>query len=229
MYSHLTRLSLIFLIGFVVLTLTACVQNPIVKNEYAPPKQTVESRARSYNGAIYQDGMFVGLFEDTTARQVGDILTIKLVEQATASAESSTTAEKGQNVDMPPPTVGGGEVTDDGKPVLENKIEAKRDFDGASESEQSHSFNATIAVSVAQVLPNRYLVVRGEKLIVLNQSDEYIRFSGIVRPQDIDRNNSVESTRVADVKVSYAGRGALSSANEMGPLARFFQSPVYPY
>ena len=84
-------------------------------------------------------------------------------------------------------------------------------------------------MSVVEVLPNRYLVVRGEKLITLNQSEEYIRFSGIVRPQDLTLDNSVESQKVANVHISYAGSGVLSKANSMGTLARFFQNPVYPY
>jgi flagellar L-ring protein precursor FlgH len=79
------------------------------------------------------------------------------------------------------------------------------------------------------VLPNNYLVVRGEKLITLNQSEDYIRFSGIVRPQDIGTDNSVESQKIANVQVSYSGSGPLTSANEMGPLAKFFNSQAYPY
>jgi flagellar L-ring protein FlgH len=171
----------------------------------------------------------IGLFEDTTAHHVGDILTIRLQEKATAAAHSSTKAEKAQNVAMPPPKIAGDKVTKDDKEILENQLNAGRDFKGSGESDQSHSFEGMITVTVAEVLPNKHLVVRGEKLIVLNQSDEFIRFSGIVRPQDIDQANTVDSVKVANVRISYAGEGVLSSANSMGPLARFFQSPAYPY
>jgi flagellar L-ring protein precursor FlgH len=130
---------------------------------------------------------------------------------------------------MPPPTVAGDKVTSGGKEVLKNDVAANRDFKGSGDSDQSHSFEGKITVTVAQVLPNDYLVVKGEKLIALNQADEFIRFSGIVRVQDIRPDNTVRSTQVADVRLSYAGQGDLSSANKMGPLGRFFQSSVYPY
>ena len=228
--TFLTHVSVIFLVAFLILGLSGCASNQTVKqNEYEPPKIKGMSDEKSYNGAIYRAGMPVDMFEDTTAKRVGDIITVKLVESASALASSDTKADKKQKVDMPPPTVAGNKVTKDDKEVLENNIEAKRDFRGSGESNQAHNFQAVIAVSVVDVLPNKYLVVRGEKLITLNQSEEYIRFSGIVRPQDLSLDNTVESQKVANVNISYAGQGVLAGANSMGSLARFFQNPVYPY
>ena len=229
LYFYLTRISVLFLIVFVLLTLSGCVKTGTVRNEYDPPKQTAREDVPTHNGSIYQAGMPVALFEDTTARRVGDILTIKMVEKASAKSSSNTKAEKKQNVDMPPPKIAGGDVTHNDKKVLETKVTAGRDFAGNGNSDESHEFSAVITVNVTKVLPNNYLVVRGEKILELNQSEEYIRFAGIVRPQDIDKNNTVESVKVADVKISYAGKGVLSSTNTMGPLAKFFQSPAYPY
>lgn len=229
-FTLVTHVSIICILDFFILGLSGCaLDTKIVKNEYEPPELKTKRMERSYNGAIYQQGMHVGLFDDTTARYVGDIITVKLVESASALSSSDTKAEKKQKVDMPSPTVAGGPVTEDGKNVLENNIEAKRDFRGSGESNQAHNFQAVIAVSVVEVLPNKYLVVRGEKLITLNQSEDYIRFSGIVRPQDIALDNSVESQKIANVRISYAGTGELSATNSMGTLARFFQNPVYPY
>lgn len=229
LYVYLTRLSILLLILFFVLSLSGCVKRGTVVNQYDPPKLAPREELKVRNGAIYQVGMPVGLFEDTTARRVGDILTIKLIEKASAKSDSNTKAQKDQNIDMPSPKIAGSDVTHNDQKVLETKVKAGRKFNGNGNSDESHEFNAVMTVSVADVLPNHYLVVRGEKIIVLNQSEEYMRFSGIVRPQDIDENNTVESTKVADVKISYAGRGALSSTNTMGPLAKFFQSPAYPY
>ncbi len=230
-YIALTRLSAIFIIVIVFLALTGCIKSTNIKtkNKFEPPKIAPQELDNKYNGAIYQAGMRVNLFSDTQARQIGDVLTINLVESATALASSDTAAEKKQNVEMPPPKIAGDKVTNKDKEVLENEIEAGRDFRGSGESNQAHNFQAVITVSVVDVLPNQHLVVRGEKLIMLNQSDDYIRFSGIVRPQDINQNNTIESQKVANVRISYSGRGVLSSANKMGPLARFFQSGVYPY
>jgi len=229
LYVYLTRISIVLLILFFVLSLSGCVKRGTVRNQYDPPRLAPHEVLKVRNGSIYQVGMPLGLFEDTTAHNVGDILTIKLVEKASAKSSSNTKAQKKQNVNMPAPKIAGGDVTHDNKKVLETKVNAGRDFNGNGNSDESHEFNAVMTVSVADVLPNHYLVVRGEKLIVLNQSEEYMRFSGIVRPQDIDENNTVDSDKVADVKISYAGRGVLSSTNTMGPLAKFFQSPAYPY
>ena len=225
----LAKLSALFLIVFTLLALSACVKQGSVFNKYAPPDIKPKQIVSKYNGAIYQEGMPVNMFYDTTARGVGDILVINLVESATALSSSDTVAAKEQTVEMDSPTIAGGEVIDKDKKVLENNIEASRDFKGSGESNQAHNFQAVIAVSVVDVLPNNYLVVRGEKLISLNQSEDYIRFSGIVRPQDISRDNTVDSQKVANVQVSYSGTGPISSANEMGPLAKFFNSKVYPY
>ncbi len=226
----LTRLSIVFLVIYFLASLTGCVAaKKRSKNKFAPPEQEVKEVVKSHNGAIYQRGMPINLFEDTTAKHIGDIITIRLVEAASALSSADTKAEKKQNVEMPPPKVAGSEVTKDEQQVLENEVSAERDFKGGGESNQAHNFQAVIAVSVVDVLPNRYLVVRGEKLIRLNQSEEYIRFSGIIRPQDIDLNNTVESQKVANVRIDYSGNGILSTANKMGTLAKFFQSEAYPY
>lgn len=225
-----SRIAMPLLLSLIAVTAGGCAKRGMVKDSgyeaTPPPKKEVVVR---HNGAIYQPGMRVGLFEDVTARHVGDILTIVLVEQTSATSSSETSAEKEQNVDMPPPKVAGDDVTADGRQVLENEVSANRDFKGSGDSEQSHSFEGRISVTVAEVLPNDYLVVKGEKLITLNQANDYIRFSGIVRIQDIRPDNTVQSGQVANVHLSYAGEGDLSSANQMGSLGRFFQSPAYPY
>lgn len=229
-YKIMTKVSLVFLLGFIVFTLTSCVKkDEVKKNDFTPPKVEKQKFEKQYNGAIYQPGMHLNLFNDTQGRHIGDIVTIRLVEAASALSSSDTRAEKKQNVEFPAPKVAGSDVTQDGKKVLENNLNGERDFRGSGESNQAHNFQAVITVSVVDVLPNNYLVVRGEKLIALNQSEEFIRFSGIIRPQDIGPDNSVESKKVANVRISYSGQGVLSHANKMGTLAKFFQSEAYPY
>lgn len=198
-------------------------------NNFSPPKQASLYIKPKDNGAIYQNGMRVGLFSDTTAKYVGDILTIELIENTNASATSNTNSSKDNKVELPGPTLSGGPVTKDGVEILNNNFKGEREFSGQGTSAMNSSFNGKISVIVAEVLPNNNLVVRGEKLMVLNQSDEFIRFIGIVRPQDINQENIVKSTKVANVHMAYAGQGDLSEANKAGPLGRFFQSQAWPY
>ena len=212
--------------------LTGCLKPIDVKKEHAdfkPVKQRVLNIARKDNGSIYQQGMRVGLFSDTTAKYVGDVLTIILIENTNASATSNTNSSKDNKVELPGPTLAGQEVKKDGVEILNNKFKGEREFSGQGTSAMNSSFNGKISVTVADVLPNNNLVVRGEKMMLLNQSDEYVRFIGIVRPQDIEQDNSIKSTRVANVHMAYGGKGSLSQANKMGPLGRFFQSQAWPY
>lgn len=199
------------------------------ENAFAPTKPVLVNLPRNDNGAIYQPGMRVGLFEDLTARYVGDVLTIDLVENTNASSTSNTNSSKDNKVDLPSPTLAGSKVTREGTEILKNQFEGGREFSGQGTSSMNSTFNGKISVTVSEVLANGNLVVRGEKLMMFNQSDEFIRFVGIVRPQDVRPDNSIKSTKVANVHVAYSGQGALSAANTIGPLGRFFQSQAWPY
>src|SRR5690606_34511665 len=101
-------------------------------------------------------------------------------------------------------------------------------FSGTGSSAQSNQLSGSVTVTVVQRLANGNLVVRGDKLIRLNQSDEIVQIMGIVRAADIGPDNTISSSRVADVRIAYGGRGAVAKSNVMGWLSRFFQSPLFP-
>jgi flagellar L-ring protein precursor FlgH len=82
---------------------------------------------------------------------------------------------------------------------------------------------------VAQRLSNGNLLVRGQKWISINQGQEYVRIQGIVRPIDIEPDNSISSLKVADAMIAYGGKGPLASANSPGILSRFFNLPFLPF
>lgn len=181
------------------------------------------------NGAIYQVGHDIALFENSVARRVGDTLTIKLNENTNASKSSSTTTAKATSVEMAGPTIGGRPVTAHGTPILEANVANESSFDGSGDSKQSNRLVGDITVTVAQRLPNGNLLIRGQKWITINQGREYVRIQGIVRPIDIDPDNSISSLRVADAQIAYGGKGALNDANTPGLLARFFNMPWLPF
>jgi len=83
-------------------------------------------------------------------------------------------------------------------------------------------------VTVAKVYPNGTLLVRGQKALTLNRGDEYVQISGLVRPADINPDNSVLSTRVADARITYTGRGDVQRASKPGWLSHFF-SIISPF
>jgi len=180
-------------------------------------------------GAIFQAGREVAWLEDLKAHRVGDILTIRLQEATQASKTSSTKTKKDTTVTNAAPTLLGQGVTRNGTPLLANSLDGAQQFQGEGSSSQSNSLDGSITVTVTERLPNGNLVVQGEKWLSLNQGDEFIRITGIVRPFDIATDNTVTSDKIANARISYSGRGTLASANRAGWLARFFNSPLMPF
>ncbi|MGD8525667.1 MAG: flagellar basal body L-ring protein FlgH, partial [Thioalkalispiraceae bacterium] len=105
----------------------------------------------------------------------------------------------------------------------------EREFAGEGSSTQSNSLTGRIGVTVVEVMSNGNMKVRGEKLLHLNQGDEFIRISGIVRQVDVRSDNTIPSTLVANAQISYGGNGALAEANSQGWLSRFFSSSWWPF
>jgi flagellar L-ring protein precursor FlgH len=180
------------------------------------------------NGSIYQAGYERSWFENVRARRVGDILIVNLVEDTEAKASNSGTLSKGSSSSITNPTLIGN-VFSMGGSNLSQSLESSSNFSGDADNTQNNEFSGSISVVVTEVLPNGYLRVRGEKRIGMTAGNEYIRVSGIVRPEDIDLRNTVESTRVADATLIYVGDGQTSMASRMGWLARFFASALMPF
>ena len=108
-------------------------------------------------------------------------------------------------------------------------MESSQSFDGEGDSSQRNQLDGSVSVVVVDVMPNGYLIVEGEKWIGINQGEEFIKVSGIVRPQDVRYDNSVLSTQLANANIAYRGKGALADSNTQGWLARFFNSPIWPF
>jgi flagellar L-ring protein precursor FlgH len=160
---------------------------------------------------------------------VGDILTVRLVENTNASKNSATSTSKTTEAALQNPTIFGIPTTRDGTPLFEGSLSGEQGFDGSGSSSQSNSLDGDITVTVVERLPNGNLRIRGEKWVTLNQGQEFIQLSGIVRPTDIEPDNSLASTRIADAQITYSSKGVMASANKMGWISRFFNSVLYPY
>ena len=196
---------------------------------YAPaiPMNQLQKTARA-DGSIFSTMNASYLYSDRKASQVGDLITIQLNENTNASKLADTEIKKDNAGDLGSPTIMGRVPSYNGNP-LGFSFDASRQFKAEADSEQRNSLNGTITVTVAQVLPNGNLLVKGEKWLTLNQGNEFIRISGIIRPEDISTDNTISSTRVANARISYAGTGQLSESNEMGWLSRFFNTVFFPF
>ena len=228
-------------LGLVVaaLALGGCNSTPTRDPAFAAVRPAPVPPPPSTQGSIFSRGHNLVLFEDITARRVGDILTIALNESTDASKSAETTIERNNDTEISNPTIfgtspefslpGGVPLITASDLNLETRLQSSTDFDGEAESTQSNRLSGNISVTVAEVLPNGNLVVQGEKILTLNQGHEHVRISGIVRPEDIGPSNVVDSNRVANARIIYAGEGAVADSNVMGWLARFFISILMPF
>jgi flagellar L-ring protein precursor FlgH len=188
-----------------------------------------EPIAPATNGAIYQVGRDVTLFQNPIARHGGDVVTIVLSESTAAQKSAVTTTQKSTSDTMPGISLLGKAVTLKGNPVLSASVDDASKFDGEGNSTQSNSLTGNITATVSKVLPNGNLYIKGEKRIWINQGQESILVSGIIRPIDLATDNSVPSAKVASARFSYVGKGAINDANTQGWLSRFFNAPWTPF
>jgi flagellar L-ring protein FlgH len=171
-------------------------------------------------GSIFNPG-YAGrpLFEDQRPRNIGDILTIVIQENINATKSSGAAANRASTTQFSTTTAGflNGLF---GKANLNSQ--GANTFQGTGGANASNTFNGVITVTVTNVLPNGNLVVSGEKQMLINQGNEFVRFSGVVNPNTISGLNAVYSTQVADAKIEYSAKGYIDEAETMSWLQRFF-------
>ncbi len=200
-----------------------------VAPDFVPVRPVISTPPPIENGGIYQNGYGISYFSDASAKRVGDLITVVLSENTSARKSASTNTSKDSEIDVISPTLLGGPVSAAGINFLANTLSATRAFTGAGDSSQSNSLNGRITVTVKEVLANGYLMVQGEKRLTLNQGNEHIRFSGIIRPADIKSDNTIQSTSVANAQIIYGGTGMIAAANTQGWFTQFLSSEWWPF
>ncbi|MBS0480421.1 MAG: flagellar basal body L-ring protein FlgH [Proteobacteria bacterium] len=190
------------------------------KEDFSAPPPPAPRAPAPANGSIFQpqDG-YAALYEGTRARRVGDPLTIVLVENMSASKSSSSKLDSGGGFGLTPPSTGPLSLF---KPS-DASMSGTRNFNGKGTADQSNSLSGEVSVTVVEVYPNGTMLVQGQKRVTLNRGDEFVQIKGVVRVSDISADNRVLSTRVADAKIAYTGKGDVARAGRQGWLSRFFQ------
>lgn len=225
LFTGTRKLSFI-IIAFLCVGLNGCASYKQKKLEEAKEYEPLEldySLPATTRGGLFRQGYTSSILSDRRALRVGDILTVVLDESTQSSKSAGTSFGKKSSAAMPAPTIFNSLVDD-----LNTSINSERDFSGSAKSSQQNTLRGAIAVTVHKVLPNGTLLVKGEKALRLNQGDEYIRLTGLVRLDDINRRNQISSQHVANAKISYSGKGPLADSNQAGWLSRFFTSPLFP-
>jgi len=196
---------------------------------YAPVLQTNPEPAPNTNGSLYRSTIPINLFGDNKASRIGDIITVMLEEQTSSSKSSNVDVAKDNDTNIASGNTLFGMQPSLGSIGLGTNLISEREFTGEASADQSNRLTGDITVTVVDVYPNGNLLIRGEKWITLNRGDEYIRISGLVRVDDIEPDNTVVSTKIANARISYSGTGELADSQQMGWLSRFFNSAIWPF
>lgn len=226
-----------FRLGFgalIISLLSACeaLNPPIAGTDpnFAPtyPVSPDVKQIKHADGSIYNAETVLPLFETPRARHAGDLVTVILVERTDAKKQATTRSRKNDKIQIfnaeflgRPIALGGGYSAD-------FDLNAKRQFDGDSQSVQNNKLAGSISVTVSKVLANGNMLVQGEKWIQINQGKEYVRLSGIIRPPDIRPDNTVTSDRIANARIFYGGTGQINNTNAQGWFSRFVWGPLFP-
>lgn len=209
--------------------LQACTPIPLRDPAFAPVAPADLRPPVQSSGSIYQSGYDTRLFEDQTAKRVGDIVTITLLERTQAKKGDDLNTKKENTMTAEAPSIFGFAASALTGQSTQTSLKSSKEFKGTGAADQSNSLSGNISVTVVDVLPNGNLSVRGEKRVTLNQGDEFIRLSGIIKPVDLSSANIITSDKVADVTIMYVGEGAMADASKMGWLARVLNSPWFPF
>jgi flagellar L-ring protein precursor FlgH len=220
-----TAMLMVGVTGCVLFGCTTRHAKPIADDPYyAPIQPNIDSGFVTPTGSIYKTANSHGLYTDIRAHKVGDIITIKLQEQTSASKSAANDLTKENALSTAPLSLFNKELA-----RLNMNYNDKFELARASDADQSNSLMGDITVNVMKVLNNGNLVIRGEKWITINNGEEFIRITGMIRPQDIETDNTITSLRVANARIQYSGTGAFANNQKPGWLSKFFYSDWWPF
>lgn len=209
----------------VVIPLSQALAKPARPEEGFAPIMPAGPAPRPADGSIFNvSAGYIGLVEGRRAHAVGDSLTIILTEQLSSSKSAASKTQKNGAFNITPPTAGPLSF------LNPNALKAGggSSFNGQGNATQTSTLGGEVSVTIAEVRPNGTALVKGEKRLLLSQGQEWVQVSGIVRLGDIDADNRVRSTQVADAHVTYSGNGSVGRASREGWLSKFF-SLITPF
>ena len=188
----------------------------------------------SPEGEVPTGGIFKangnGLFaSDIRARDVGDILTVALNETFNATKAQTATSAKNDSFGVTLPTALPNILTGGyDKNAAGLNAGTARSFAGSGAAAQSNSLTGELTVLVTRVFENGNMEIAGQKKLTLNNGDEYVRLTGLIRPEDVSAENKIDSRRIADAQIVYVGAGEIADSSQQGWLSRTMRN-VSPF
>ena len=231
--KHSTLKSTLLTLSLLTLLVSGCASIEQAKTlpndpDFAPILPEMEDEPLVPTGSLFKVNYVNNIYSDSKAHRVGDIISVILSESTQAQKNAKTEIKKANSATLNPITGFGGVPVNIKNKAIQFGYGQDSDFKGDSKANQGNSLSGNISVHVLRVLPNGNLMIRGEKWMSLNNGDEYIRLTGVVRSQDISSNNTVTSSKVANARIQYAGTGTFADVQEQGWLSKFFSSSWWP-
>ncbi|APG23781.1 flagellar basal body L-ring protein FlgH [Syntrophotalea acetylenica] len=183
-------------------------------------------------GSLWTEGRG-SLFRDNKARHVGDIVTVAIYEQASASKEASTATGRSSSMSAGLTNLFGieGNIANLNRfidPASLVNTSYQNDFDGSGSTSRKEDLVATLTAQVIEELPNGNLCIAGGKTVTVNNEDQIILLEGIIRPSDINSQNVVNSKHILDAKIAYTGKGVISDKQRPGWMTRVLDH-IWPF
>lgn len=225
-----------WLVMLMVLALAGC--GTMSSNKYAPEvpivTQPLPPVPPTQEGSLWNGRQPGGLVSDSRPCNVGDLVTISITETSKASELANTNTSKNSGVKVGLTSLLG--LTFPMKAFSNKDVNVDTALEGTvgnvskgeGKTERQSSFTSYLTARVMQVLPNQNLVIQGQRHLRINNETEVVTLTGIIRPQDIDRNNIVPSTKVAEARMTISGVGVVSDKQRVGWGQRIFDH-VYPF
>jgi flagellar L-ring protein precursor FlgH len=195
---------------------------------FAPPEYVEEMPAKEEEQDFAPRGSIFGqgenpLFSDHKAMHVNDIVTVEIIESATSINSASRALSKSDNLEL-----GGGVATSSGSNPAINSLASKvsgitnigftaesgSSFSGSGSTSKDASFATTISARIIKVLQNGNYFIAGRREIMIDSEKQIIQISGVIRPYDIDQNNMIASTQIADAKIYYGNQGDVDRSTQ---------------
>jgi flagellar L-ring protein FlgH len=227
--------------------LFGCAKSPVIqsaspaKNMATPApdgaavRQAAAMRRESETGSLWAEngGSLNEMFINAKARRVGDIVTIRIVENSSATNQATTDTDRDTSMsigltsffNLEDKFPSGSKFFNPFSPV-ESSYKGK--FKGAGTTVRSGDLEAFISARIVQILPNGDYFIEGNREVRVNNENQVITLTGVVRPRDISGDNVIQSTYIADAKISYSGSGIVNDQQRPGWLARLLDN-IWPF
>jgi flagellar L-ring protein precursor FlgH len=209
------------LVGAALALVAGCSSESIVNTPMTPPLAEPPLNVNT-GGSIYQPGTAIALYETPRARRIGDVLTIRLSESYNGNDNATASAKRSSEI-----TATAADQSTSAAARLArlfNIGSASTTFDGSGSRSQTTGMSGTLAVTIISKTPTGNFLVSGEKIISMSGEHQRLRLSGIVNPNDIEADNYVESSKIANARIEQVGHGMIDDATTVGWLQRLFLS-----